>query len=157
MMRYAFVTVLLLALTTGGASTQSPAQSVDAALKAEVEAVAARLTDGYARFEGVTQVTRGAENTPLAGRVVVLFGMTAWGGGNGLRQFLAVLDHHDSIPAGGPARPYSLFAMTTVGRDFDRLRTLVSDVMEGRSKQGRRPHLWDGKAAERICEILVKA
>ena len=44
-----------------------------------------------------------------------------------------------------------------VGRDFDQLRRVVADIMAGRSKQGRRPRLWDGKAAERICEILAKA
>ncbi len=43
-----------------------------------------------------------------------------------------------------------------VGRDFTKLRTVVSDVMAGRSKQGRRPRFWDGKAAERICAILAK-
>jgi len=44
-----------------------------------------------------------------------------------------------------------------VGRDFAKLRAVVADVMAGKSKKGRRPHLWDGKAAERICEVLVKA
>jgi UDP-N-acetylglucosamine 2-epimerase (non-hydrolysing) len=44
-----------------------------------------------------------------------------------------------------------------VGRDFELLRRVVGEVMAGRSKQGRRPRLWDGKAAERICEILAKA
>ncbi|MGJ7918429.1 non-hydrolyzing UDP-N-acetylglucosamine 2-epimerase [Massilia sp. LXY-6] len=29
-------------------------------------------------------------------------------------------------------------------------------VLRGEGKQGRRPHLWDGKAAERIVEILAK-
>lgn len=46
---------------------------------------------------------------------------------------------------------------TLVGRDFARLRAVVADVMAGRSKQGRRPKFWDGKAAERICAILDKA
>ena len=44
-----------------------------------------------------------------------------------------------------------------VGRDLDKLRKAVADVMNGGSKKGRRPRLWDGKAAERICEILAKA
>jgi UDP-N-acetylglucosamine 2-epimerase (non-hydrolysing) len=44
-----------------------------------------------------------------------------------------------------------------VGRDFDKLKRVVTDVMAGRSKQGRRPKLWDGKAAERICAILADA
>jgi UDP-N-acetylglucosamine 2-epimerase (non-hydrolysing) len=43
-----------------------------------------------------------------------------------------------------------------VGRDFDKLRHVVAEVLAGRSKQGRRPRLWDGKAAERICEILAR-
>jgi UDP-N-acetylglucosamine 2-epimerase (non-hydrolysing) len=30
-------------------------------------------------------------------------------------------------------------------------------VLSGEGKQGRRPHLWDGKAAERIVEILARA
>lgn len=29
-------------------------------------------------------------------------------------------------------------------------------VLRGEGKQGRRPHLWDGKAAERIVEVLAK-
>ena len=44
-----------------------------------------------------------------------------------------------------------------VGHDFDKLRRVVADIMAGRSKQGRRPRLWDGKAAERICAILAQA
>jgi UDP-N-acetylglucosamine 2-epimerase (non-hydrolysing) len=44
-----------------------------------------------------------------------------------------------------------------VGHDFDRLRRVVEDVMAGKSKQGRRPRFWDGKAAERICEIFARA
>ncbi len=44
-----------------------------------------------------------------------------------------------------------------VGRDFVRLRAVVADILAGKSKQGRRPKFWDGKAAERICDILAKA
>jgi len=44
-----------------------------------------------------------------------------------------------------------------VGRDAAKLRAAVADVLAGRSKTGRRPRLWDGKAAERICEILARA
>jgi UDP-N-acetylglucosamine 2-epimerase (non-hydrolysing) len=29
-------------------------------------------------------------------------------------------------------------------------------ILRGEGKQGRRPHLWDGRAAERIVEILTK-
>jgi len=44
-----------------------------------------------------------------------------------------------------------------VGRDVARLRAVVADTLAGKSKHGRRPKMWDGKAAERICEILAKA
>jgi UDP-N-acetylglucosamine 2-epimerase (non-hydrolysing) len=44
-----------------------------------------------------------------------------------------------------------------VGHDFEKLRCVVADVMAGRVKQGRRPRLWDGKAAERICKVLAEA
>jgi UDP-N-acetylglucosamine 2-epimerase (non-hydrolysing) len=30
-------------------------------------------------------------------------------------------------------------------------------ILRGEGKQGRRPHLWDGKAAERIVDVLTKA
>jgi UDP-N-acetylglucosamine 2-epimerase (non-hydrolysing) len=33
----------------------------------------------------------------------------------------------------------------------------VHKILRGQGKQGRRPHLWDGKAAERIVQILVTA
>jgi UDP-N-acetylglucosamine 2-epimerase (non-hydrolysing) len=29
-------------------------------------------------------------------------------------------------------------------------------ILRGEGKQGRRPHLWDGKAAERIVDVLTK-
>jgi UDP-N-acetylglucosamine 2-epimerase (non-hydrolysing) len=29
-------------------------------------------------------------------------------------------------------------------------------VLRGEGKQGKRPHLWDGKAAERIVAILTR-
>ena len=44
-----------------------------------------------------------------------------------------------------------------VGRDASKLRTAVAAVLGGKAKTGRRPRLWDGKAAERICEILAQA
>lgn len=44
-----------------------------------------------------------------------------------------------------------------VGRDFARLRAVVADTLAGKSKQGQRPRMWDGKAAERICAILDRA
>ena len=50
MTRCALAVLLLLVLTNGVGSSPLRAQSMDAALKAEVEAIAARLTDGYAKF-----------------------------------------------------------------------------------------------------------
>ncbi|MCC6534659.1 MAG: UDP-N-acetylglucosamine 2-epimerase (non-hydrolyzing) [Burkholderiales bacterium] len=44
-----------------------------------------------------------------------------------------------------------------VGRDFVRMRQVVTDVLAGKSKQGRRPKFWDGRAAERICAVLAGA
>jgi UDP-N-acetylglucosamine 2-epimerase (non-hydrolysing) len=46
---------------------------------------------------------------------------------------------------------------TLVGGDMDLLRRLVTDVLEGRYKTGKCPASWDGRAAERIAEILVRA
>jgi UDP-N-acetylglucosamine 2-epimerase (non-hydrolysing) len=42
-----------------------------------------------------------------------------------------------------------------IGRDMDRLCSAVKAVLNGERKQGRIPALWDGRAAERIAEILV--
>jgi UDP-N-acetylglucosamine 2-epimerase (non-hydrolysing) len=44
---------------------------------------------------------------------------------------------------------------TLVGSDAKKLRYHLSEVLEGKYKQGRCPELWDGHAAERIAEILV--
>lgn len=43
-----------------------------------------------------------------------------------------------------------------VGTDPDRIVDEARRVLRGEGKQGRRPELWDGRAAERIVEILVK-
>jgi UDP-N-acetylglucosamine 2-epimerase (non-hydrolysing) len=42
------------------------------------------------------------------------------------------------------------------GTDPERIIGEARKVLEGKGKQGRRPHLWDGKAAERIVQILEK-
>lgn len=42
------------------------------------------------------------------------------------------------------------------GTDPVRIVGEVWKVLRGEGKQGRRPHLWDGKAAQRIVEVLVK-
>jgi UDP-N-acetylglucosamine 2-epimerase (non-hydrolysing) len=43
-----------------------------------------------------------------------------------------------------------------VGTDPKRLVEEVNRVLAGKGKQGRRPALWDGKAAERTVEILAR-
>ncbi|HEX8612569.1 MAG TPA: UDP-N-acetylglucosamine 2-epimerase (non-hydrolyzing) [Telluria sp.] len=42
-----------------------------------------------------------------------------------------------------------------VGTDPVRIVAEARKVLQGEGKQGRRPHLWDGKAAERIVAILT--
>lgn len=42
------------------------------------------------------------------------------------------------------------------GTDPQRIVAEVHKVLLGQGKQGRRPHLWDGKAAERIVDILAR-
>jgi len=41
-----------------------------------------------------------------------------------------------------------------VGRDLDLLREVAHRILGGQKKQGRVPALWDGRAAERIAEIV---
>ncbi len=43
---------------------------------------------------------------------------------------------------------------TVVGRDPERIRACVADVLETGGKRGRIPALWDGKASERIVSII---
>lgn len=42
-----------------------------------------------------------------------------------------------------------------VGTAPERIVAETRKVLRGEGKQGRRPHLWDGKAAERIVEVLA--
>jgi len=42
------------------------------------------------------------------------------------------------------------------GTDPEKIIREARRVLRGEGKQGRRPHLWDGKAAERIVAILTK-
>lgn len=44
---------------------------------------------------------------------------------------------------------------TLVGQDIDKLLYVVNEVLEGTYKQGKRPDLWDGKAAKRIASKLM--
>ena len=43
-----------------------------------------------------------------------------------------------------------------VGQDFERIKSKARELLGGNSKKGKRPELWDGHAAERIVEILLK-
>jgi UDP-N-acetylglucosamine 2-epimerase (non-hydrolysing) len=43
-----------------------------------------------------------------------------------------------------------------VGTDPTRIIAETRKVLHGEGKQGCRPHLWDGKAAERIVNLLAK-
>src|SRR5262249_27846161 len=43
-----------------------------------------------------------------------------------------------------------------VGRDLLRLQYEAERILGGHKKQGRIPELWDGRAAERIAQVLVK-
>jgi len=54
-------------------------------------------------------------------------------------------------------RPVTVDEGTNVlaGTDPARIVAEVRKVLTGQGKQGRRPQLWDGKAAERIVEILA--
>jgi UDP-N-acetylglucosamine 2-epimerase (non-hydrolysing) len=42
-----------------------------------------------------------------------------------------------------------------IGRDLNRLRTEVRNILEGRTKRSGIPPLWDGHAAERIAKVVV--
>jgi len=42
------------------------------------------------------------------------------------------------------------------GTDPEKILVEARKVLRGEGKQGRRPHLWDGKAAERIVAILAR-
>src|SRR5215467_10474004 len=44
---------------------------------------------------------------------------------------------------------------TLVGRDAEKLRREISAIAAGKTKRGSVPPLWDGRAAERIADILV--
>src|SRR5690606_18221880 len=44
---------------------------------------------------------------------------------------------------------------TIVGVDPERIVAVAEAVLAGKGKAGRRPQLWDGRAAERIVETLA--
>jgi UDP-N-acetylglucosamine 2-epimerase (non-hydrolysing) len=43
-----------------------------------------------------------------------------------------------------------------VGDDFIEAERVVNEILSGKKKKGKIPELWDGKASDRIIEILVK-
>ena len=43
-----------------------------------------------------------------------------------------------------------------VGRDRNKLSTELSKILAGNAKKGTIPPLWDGKAGERIAEIVAR-
>ena len=44
---------------------------------------------------------------------------------------------------------------TLVGRDPNRLRAELSAILDGKAKQGSVPPLWDGRASERIADVIA--
>ena len=42
-----------------------------------------------------------------------------------------------------------------VGDNPDRIRPAVEAVLEGRAKRGTIPPLWDGRAGERVADVLA--
>lgn len=42
------------------------------------------------------------------------------------------------------------------GTDMQKVKEIVLQVLEGKSKEGKIPPLWDGKAAERIARIIME-
>jgi len=51
----------------------------------------------------------------------------------------------------------SLGTNTLIGDDLALLKASVRDILEGNYKTGKIPDLWDGRAAARIAEILLKS
>jgi UDP-N-acetylglucosamine 2-epimerase (non-hydrolysing) len=43
------------------------------------------------------------------------------------------------------------------GTNPDKILSIANDILEGRGKKGQVPPLWDGKAAERIAEVIVNS
>lgn len=43
-----------------------------------------------------------------------------------------------------------------VGQDPEKIETKAREILHGNRKKGERPQLWDGHAAERIVELLLK-
>ena len=56
-------------------------------------------------------------------------------------------------------RPITVSVGTNVlvGRDLELLRTGLGGVLTGKAKRGTIPPLWDGRAAERIAEVIFRS
>ncbi|PWB61320.1 MAG: UDP-N-acetylglucosamine 2-epimerase (non-hydrolyzing), partial [Deltaproteobacteria bacterium] len=46
---------------------------------------------------------------------------------------------------------------TLAGTDPEAILSIAREILSGRGKKGNRPPLWDGRAAERIADILLGA
>ncbi len=44
-----------------------------------------------------------------------------------------------------------------MGTDPDRVAAALDEILAGRALSGRTPELWDGRAAERILDVLSPA
>ena len=44
---------------------------------------------------------------------------------------------------------------TLIGKDMQKLKQSVQDIINGRYKVGKNPDLWDGKASDRIADVIV--
>ncbi len=55
-------------------------------------------------------------------------------------------------------RPITVDVGTNVliGRDMEKLRRAIAQILNGHAKRGRVPPLWDGHAAERIARIVLQ-
>ena len=55
-------------------------------------------------------------------------------------------------------RPITISMGTNVlvGRDRNKLSAELSKVLEGKAKKGTVPPLWDGKAGERIADVVTQ-
>lgn len=157
-MRFACVALLTVLLT----GTVDAAESLDPVLYAEIQRLAATLTDGFAMLDQADSYP-GAKGTRLADHSIVVMAFSGWGGGNGSVQFMALFRHNDAsfqFPDGNRARPYQLLGVVQIGDDSDRWFKTVEVRGDRVLLSGRRwakgdahccPSL-DARAAYRISE-----
>lgn len=77
----------------------------------------------------------------------------------GLQEETTALDIPCVTLRSNTERPVTVTEGTNVlvGSDRELIVEAVRKVLAGDGKRGRRPHLWDGQAADRTVEILVRA